>query len=212
MKLLSLSDTPVSFLYGPQVRQRFQGLDLMISCGDLPHEYLEYIINSLGVMHFYVYGNHDRQYEMTSNEGLRPIPMGGVDLHCQVERYQGLILAGVEGSLRYKDGPFQYSQSEMWLNVFNLVPRLLVNRLVYGRYLDIFVSHAPPSGIHDRSDLPHRGIKAFRWLIDVFHPAYHIHGHVHIYSPDEVVETQIGSTRIINTYGFRELDIQLPGR
>jgi Icc-related predicted phosphoesterase len=97
----------------------------------------------------------------------------------------------------------------MWKHVFSLVPGLLYNRLVYGRFLDVFVTHAPPAGIHDRDDLTHQGINAFRWLIRVFQPAYHFHGHIHIYRPDEVTETLFGSTRVINTFSYRETILDL---
>jgi hypothetical protein len=117
--------------------------------------------------------------------------------------FRGLLLAGVEGSLRYRPGPYQYSQGEMWWNVLTLVPGLLRNRAVYGRYLDVFVTHAPPKGIHDMPDLPHQGIDAFRWLLQVFKPDYHFHGHIHIYRPDTATETIVDGTRVINTFSFR---------
>jgi Icc-related predicted phosphoesterase len=123
--------------------------------------------------------------------------------------YQGLILAGVEGSLRYREGVYQYTQSQMWQHVFSLVPALLYNHVTQGRYMDVFVSHAPPAGIHDQADLPHQGIKAFHWLIDVFKPRYFFHGHVHIYKPYEAVSTDYNGTRVVNTYGFRETDIEI---
>lgn len=93
--------------------------------------------------------------------------------------------------------------------VLSLAPRLLRNRIRYGRYLDIFVAHAPPWGIHDKEDLPHRGIRAFRWLIDVFKPALFLHGHIHIYQKYEVTETQIGPTRIVNTFGYKTMTFDL---
>jgi Icc-related predicted phosphoesterase len=117
---------------------------------------------------------------------------------------QDLILAGVEGSLRYRKGPFQYSQTEMWLHILRIVPALLRNKLQHGRFLDIFITHAPPWGIHDKPDLPHQGIKAFRWLIESFKPRYHFHGHIHVYRQDVQTITQHGLTTVINTYGFRE--------
>jgi Icc-related predicted phosphoesterase len=42
-----------------------------------------------------------------------------------------------------------------------------LNKLKYGRYLDILVTHAAPRGIHDAEDWTHIGIKAFNWLIKV---------------------------------------------
>jgi Icc-related predicted phosphoesterase len=91
----------------------------------------------------------------------------------------------------------------MWLNVVTLVPGLLRNRIAYNRCLDVFVTHAPPKGIHDQPDRPHQGIDAFRWLIRVFKPAYHFHGHIHVYRPDTATETIVDGTRVINTFSFR---------
>lgn len=208
MKILSLSDVTLPFIYSPQIRQRFPDVDLVIACGDLPYYYTEYVISALDRPLFYVRGNHDKRVEV-SQEGERTGPEGGVDLHRRLVRHEGLLLAGVEGSLRYRPGRFQYSQFEMWWFVLTLAPRLLVNRLRFGRYLDIFVTHAPPAGIHDKTDLPHRGIKAFRWFIQVFQPAIHFHGHIHIYNPETTTETRLGQTRVINTYGYRETVFEL---
>jgi Icc-related predicted phosphoesterase len=97
----------------------------------------------------------------------------------------------------------------MWNHVFRLVPGLMVNRLLHGRFLDIFVTHAPPTGTHEGQDLPHKGINAFRWFNKVFHPRYHIHGHIHVYRPDEIIATEIGRTRILNTFGFLETEINI---
>ena len=178
-------------------------MDLIIGCGDLSYAYLEYVMNALDVPLYFVRGNHDVVVERTQDTA-RSAPSGGVDLHRRATRYNGLLLAGVEGSLRYRPGYFQYSQAEMWTHVFSLVPSLIANRMYRGRYLDLFVTHAPAEGIHDMPDLPHQGIRAFRWLIRVFKPAYYLHGHIHIYSPETAVETRVDSTLVINTFGYRE--------
>jgi Icc-related predicted phosphoesterase len=151
----------------------------------------------------YVHGNHALADE---GENLNKDNSNGtVDLHCRVSRFKGYTFAGIEGCLRYKDGKYLYSQFDMWLNVFRLVPPLLVNRVTTSRYLNVFVSHAPPFGIQDQSDIPHQGIKAFRWLLTHFQPDYHLHGHIHVYRPDMVTETTFGRTRVINTYGYRQI-------
>jgi uncharacterized protein len=225
MKILSLSDKELSFIYSPQVRRRFTDVDLVVGCGDLPYAYLEYVFDALGAELFFVRGNHDEAGDVSNPMDIgrgvpgdmyvqHKAPRGGIDLHRKLLNYHGLLLGGIEGSLRYRPGSFQYSQTQMWRYVLWLAPWLLRNRMLYGRYLDVFVSHAPPAGIHDASDLPHQGIKAFRWLISVFQPAYFLHGHVHIYRPDDPVETQVGKTRVINSYGFRltEVDISASGR
>lgn len=201
MKILSLSDVVISRIYGPQVRALFGDVDLVLGCGDLPYYYLEFIASMLDVPTYFVRGNHAEVVEYYETSP-RSYPHGTIDLHCKVVNHSGLLLGGIEGSIRYRRGPFQYSQSDMWFNVFQLVPKMLMNRLVYGRYLDVFVTHAPPWGIHDQPDLPHHGVKAFRWLLKIFQPAFHFHGHIHVYRPGTVTNTQLYNTQVINTFGY----------
>lgn len=207
MNILSLSDVVLNTIYNPQINLRFPDIDVILGCGDLPYYYLDYVASKLDVPLFFVRGNHSNPQEYSVN-GMIHGPLGGVDLHRKVVCEQGFLIAGVEGSLRYRVGPYQYSQSEMWLHVISLVPTLLFNRARYGRFLDIFVSHAPPWGIQDRPDLPHQGIKAFRWFLEVFKPAYHFHGHIHIYKPGDEIETRFVQTLVINTYGYAETNVQ----
>ncbi|HMD89553.1 MAG TPA: metallophosphoesterase [Anaerolineaceae bacterium] len=209
MKILSVSDVELGFIYSPLIIDRFKDVDLVISCGDLPYYYLEFIISLLNVPLYYVRGNHASPIESGSG-GDRSSPWGAIDLHQKARRAaNGLLLAGIEGSVRYNLGPYQYSQGEMWWMVWKLVPGLFLNKLRFGRYLDIFVSHAPPWQIHDKTDLPHQGIKAFRWLIDVFQPAYHLHGHIHVYRQDEVTESLEKNTWVVNSYGYRVLVLDM---
>ncbi len=209
LKVLSLSDVELGFLYSPQILPRFGDIDLVISCGDLPYHYLDYILNMLTAPLYYVRGNHNNQPEATES-GDREGLMGAVNLDQRCVRYHRLLITGVEGCHRYNNGPVQYSQSDYWTMIFGMVPQFFRNRLQYGRFLDVFVSHAPPWGIHDLPDVAHQGIKAFRWLLDVFKPGYHFHGHVHHYKTLGQKETQYKHTLVINTYGYRETLIQ-PG-
>jgi Icc-related predicted phosphoesterase len=138
--------------------------------------------------------------------GERTAPWGGIDLHRAHRRHpSGLLMAGIEGSLRYNFGPYQYTDEEMWWFVLMLAPGLLLNKLRYGRFLDVFVTHSPPWHIHDADDRAHRGSKAFRWLLQVFKPAFHLHGHIHIYRRDTITETWFDQTRVINVFGYREI-------
>ncbi len=128
MIVLSLSDQTVQFIYSPQVRYRFPDVDLIFGCGDLDYYYLEYVLNALNRPLFFVRGNHDKVVEYNT-AGQRTGPAGGIDLHRRVVDYKGLLLAGVEGSLKYRRGVFQYTQGEMLQHVLALVPGLLLNRL-----------------------------------------------------------------------------------
>lgn len=212
MKILSISDKVVSFLYSPQVKLKFSHVDFVVACGDLPYYYQEYIISVLDKPLFFVRGNHDPVEEIGENWSCHQ-PLGGVDLHRKVVHYQGVLLAGVQGSIRYnKQSPFQYTQSQMWSHVYNLIPALMFNRLRYGRFVDIFVSHSPPWLIHDKKDYPHQGIKAFRWFIQVFKPKVHFHGHTHVYRPDVITRTHFGPTEVVNSYGFQETEFHLTNK
>ena len=144
MKILSVSDMVHGLIYSPRIASRFEDVDLVISCGDLPFYYLEYIVSSLNVPLYYVRGNHAGRVEVCSSIEKRE-PWGAIDLHSHCKRDQsGLLLAGIEGCLRYNYGPYQYTQLDMWMMVFRLVPGLMLNKIRYGRYLDIFVTHAAP--------------------------------------------------------------------
>ncbi|HOZ37364.1 MAG TPA: hypothetical protein PLH64_01305 [Anaerolineaceae bacterium] len=209
-KLLCLSDVEVPAVYSPHIRDRFPGLDAVISCGDLPWHYLEFVVSMLDLPLYYVQGNH--VFDIEDGEGeVRHHPQGAINLHHQViyDPELDLILAGIEGSLRYNRRGYQYTQLQMWQMVFGLVPRLMFNKVRYGRYLDVFVTHAAPTGVHDEDDQAHRGVDAFRWLIKLFKPSLHLHGHVHLYNPLKARETMLGETRVINCYGHREVSLDL---
>lgn len=209
MKILAVSDVVVGWIYSPKMRLLLSEIDLAIGCGDLPAYYLEYIVSALDIPVFYVHGNHSlpREGDVHSSKVLD----GQVDLHCRMEHYKGYSFAGVEGSVRYREGIYQYSQFLMWLNVLRLVPSLVANHLRSGKYLNVFVTHAPPRGIHDQTDYAHQGINAFRWFLHTFHPDFHLHGHIHVYRPDMVTETMFGKTKVINAYGYRNLEIGTDG-
>lgn len=210
VKILFVSDKVVEHLYSPKIVERYHDVNLIIGCGDLPYYYLEFILSMLNVPLLYVHGNHDPQQEYLSDGTSIAGPSGGANLHCRVQKEGGLLLAGLEGSIRYKDGYFQYTQREMWLNVFYLIPRLLINKLMYGRYLDILVAHSPPFGIHNGEDRIHAGFKAFLWFMRVFKPKYLVHGHRHVYNPAETIETRFEETQVVNIYPYRVLEVEVP--
>ncbi len=209
MKILTISDQIDPQVYSDRLSDRYGDVEFVISCGDLSYMYLEYILTVLNRPMYYVHGNHDPVQEHNMGEP-RPYPFGGINIHRKIIRKHDLLLAGVEGSILYnRRTPYQHSQASMWNHVFRLVPGLIYNRLFFGRYLDIFVTHAPPRGVHEGADWTHQGINAFRWLINIFKPAFHFHGHIHYYRPDDAVETLVGETTVINTYRSRLINIDL---
>ena len=203
MRLLVVSDQVSGYLHSSAVIEYARGVDLIVSCGDLPADYLEYITTLLNVPLFYVMGNHG------GAGGERTFPEGGENLDGRVVEYKGLLLAGLEGSMRYNSRPqFQYTENDMRAKVASLTPALVLNRARHGRYLDVLVTHAPPFGIHDADDVPHRGFKSFVWFMDLYQPRYLLHGHQHVYDSREETITPRGATTIVNTYGYRLLEIE----
>jgi uncharacterized protein len=209
MKILTVSDKVDDLLYSPAIKHLCRDVELVLACGDLPYYYLEYLATMVGASLFYVIGNHPLTVRNIDGppEGWA-YPGGCVNLDGRVLYHKGLLIAGLEGSMRYNNNYFQYTEREMARKVYGLAPWLLLNKLRFGRYLDILITHAPPWGIHDRSDLCHQGFRAFRTVMERFRPRYLVHGHIHVYSPYEVTESIYQDTRVINTYGYRILEIQ----
>jgi uncharacterized protein len=208
VKILAVSDRVVKSIYSERIHERFGAVDMVLSCGDLPYSYLEYIASMLNVPCFFVHGNHD-QPEHQSDGRVLAEPGGWADLDGRVVRAKGLILAGLEGSIRYKpDGDFQYTEGQMASKIWRMLPALYVSRLRYGRYLDVLVTHAPPFGIHDGKDYCHRGFEALLKFMARFRPRYLLHGHKHVYRP-EPCETLYSDTHVVNVYPFRTLEIDV---
>jgi UDP-2,3-diacylglucosamine pyrophosphatase LpxH len=211
MRILTVSDKVEPVLYGPYIRERVGNIDLILACGDLPYYYLEYIVSLLDRPLYYVHGNHDKVvirapagHPATSTEAFG----WATNLHTHTANHGGLLLAGLEGCRAYNPGaPYQYNEAEVKRQLFSLGLRLHRNRLRYGRYLDVLITHAPPRGIHDGKDLPHQGFENYLRLLRVFRPALMIHGHTHVYNRNEATETDYEGTRIINTYGYRVLEL-----
>ncbi len=201
MKILCVSDTVMQQMESAaHLRRRYHDVELVVSCGDMPAAYLEFITSVLSVPLFYVRGNHDTGYDER--------PPGGINLHRHFAEYHGITFYGIEGSLRYNNSPIQYSQFDMRSMVFKSALPLLPRRLLKKRGVDVFVTHAPARGIHDADDLPHRGINAFRTFMNWYRPRYMLHGHVHTYDRRTIVETCYRQTCVMNINPFTLLEIE----
>jgi len=207
MKILALSDQVEDRVYSLAVQGQFQGLSLLLGCGDLPYTYLENLVSVLNVPMFYVPGNHDPD----DNPRLASAHAeGGTNLDLKCTHVKGFLLAGFGGSIRYHpDGVNQYSQAEAFQRVIRLLPGLLWNRLHYGRALDILITHSPPFNIHDENTQAHRGLKAINWILQWARPRYHFHGHTHFYRRNlEPAVTQLGPTTIMNIFPYKLVEIE----
>ena len=123
----------------------------------------------------------------------------GICIEGKVFCYQGIRIAGLGGSLRYRSGENQYSQKEMTRRKRRLIPRIL-----FHRGLDILGTHAPARGWGDLEDLPHQGFDAFNELMEQFRPRYLLHGHIHMnYGRIRRRLEHPSGTAVINVCGYQ---------
>jgi len=169
------------------------------------------VVTMLGKPLYYVLGNHAQSLISSQDGSVRTEPEGCINLHRRVVAYKGLRLAGLEGSMRYRPGPHQFTQLQMEMLAAKMAPKLLPHRWRTGRGVDILITHAAPQGIHDADDLCHQGFRAFLWLMDAFKPRYLIHGHIHLYRQDAPRVTRYGDTLVLNTFGYQIIDIDVDG-
>lgn len=210
MKILAISDEVVPQLYDTSIETRYADVDLVLSCGDLPSYYLEFIVTVLNVPLYYVKGNHDHRSDGHVDDMGQERPGGCVNLDGRVVEYKGVLIAGLEGCMRYKPGPCQYTEREMMCKVARLAPRLLLHRLRKGRCVDILITHAAPFGIHDGNDHCHTGFQAFLGFMRRYGPQYLIHGHSHVYDRRQPRTTRYGETMVLNAHPYRVIEIGGP--
>ena len=160
-------------------------------------------------------GNHDPSLVppdltwMPLRSDLRmtpPGPAGCDNVDGRVVEVHGLRVAGLGGSIRYKDGPNQYSQGQQGRRALKLEVRLRLKRVRHGRKLDILVTHAPPYGLAEAKDSAHVGFVAALRLIQHFQPLLAVHGHVHPFGR-VLPERRAGNTRVVNVVPSRVIEI-----
>jgi Icc-related predicted phosphoesterase len=219
MKILCISDQIDPLVYTNSIRQRFADVDLILSAGDLPMGYLDFVISSLNRPLLFVFGNHHiEEYEYYADGGNNSYngldnpdefgSSGAIHVHGKVKREEGLLIAGLGGSMRYNRAENQFTEFQMKTEILKLFPSLLINRIFKGRWLDILLTHAAPKGIHDKEDKCHWGFKCFLWFMRTFKPRYLIHGHIHLYDLSEVRVTKYCETMVINAYSHYLIDTE----
>lgn len=221
-KILCVSDHIDPLVYSSRVKDRFGDVDLVVSAGDLPMDYLGFIASSLNKPVAFVFGNHNLEKMHLFRREFRSEPIGyrafhhGISDHHYGSTYVGwksvlisnVLIAGLGGSMRYNSGDNQYTERQMRRRIYRLIPRLIYNRIRYGRYLDVLVTHAPPRGIHDRTDPCHLGFRSFIWFMKVFQPRYLLHGHIHLYDQNALRITRYMNTDVINVYDHYVLEME----
>lgn len=189
MRILAIADVESKLLWDYYKKGMLDGIDLIISCGDLDPRYLSFLVTMSTVPVLYVHGNHDTKYETIPPEGCTCI-------EDTIYVYRGIRILGLGGSMRYKPGDHQYTEREMQRRV-----RRLGFQLWRHRGFDILVSHAPAYQLNDGMDLPHQGFKAFLSLMEKYKPKFFLHGHVHkTYGRQHKRYDRYRDTHVINAF------------
>lgn len=188
MKILTIADEESKAYWDYYKPGMFDEFDLIIACGDLSPHYLSFIATFAHAPVLYVNGNHDGKPDT-------PQPEGCICIEDKIFNYKGIRILGLGGSMRYKNGPNQYTQKEM-----NKRVRKLKFSLMRNKGFDILVTHSPAYQINDGTDLPHTGFTAFNTLLDKYSPKYFLHGHVHLNYGKYQRIIEYNNTTIINAY------------
>ncbi len=246
MKILCVSDQIDPLVYSTLAKERFSSVDAILCAGDLPSDYIDFIVSTLNKPAFFIFGNHNltefRYYHKAkkSHKGAHPTRSQDIsvfdmrgsfgatyagfknirDAHLLIEdpvtkKKRPLLISGVSGSKRYNNGLNQYTEAQMKLALLKMVPGLLWNKIRWGKYVDIFLTHASPRHVHDKEDPCHQGFECFNWFIKRFSPSYLIHGHIHLYDANDQRLTAVknnskNETLVINAFSHIVLNLFAP--
>jgi hypothetical protein len=189
--------------------------DLIVGCGDVSFEVLGGLADATGAPVVFVPGNHDPDlagYKPTAH-GLvvragfvtrAPWPDGTINADGRIVDAAGLRLAGLGGSIRYREGPNQYTPRQQRRRAHRLALRARWQWRDRAP-VDVVLAHSPPRGLGDGDDPAHRGFDALLVLARSLRPRLLLHGHV---APVPfAADHWIGATRVVNVFGHRMLDI-----
>lgn len=201
MRVLAIADEADKRLWDMLDRSLLEGVELVLSAGDLPAEYLSFITCFTHAPVVYVHGNHDTKYETHPPEGC-------VCAEDRVVNVNGVRVLGLGGSIRYRPGGYMFTEREMDRRIYRARRHISLEGGV-----DIVLTHAPARGLGDDKDFAHTGFECFLPLMEREKPQFLIHGHVHsAYAGANFQrEHQFGATRIINASGRVFFDVEPRG-
>ena len=164
-----------------------ENVELIISLGDFAREDLLQLSLITHIPKVGVYGNHCSGSYMPE--------LGMWDLHCKIWQYGGLTFGGFGGCVRYKAAPsaVMFTQEEA------------AQLTAEFPYVDVFVTHCPPRGVNDETELSHQGWDWLRNYVLEKQPQVLLHGHT--YPTEDNLVKQLGKTRIEYIHGWKIIDL-----
>ncbi|MEE1263217.1 metallophosphoesterase family protein [Ruminococcus sp.] len=197
MRILAVSDIESKSLYDFFSPEKVEGVELIIGCGDLREEYLEFLVTMMNVPLLYIHGNHDDHFKRE--------PEGCVCIDDKFYEYKGIRFVGLGGSFRYRDGKYMYTEGEMKRRIFKLMPKLL-----FHKGFDVLVTHCPARHLNDFDTITHRGFDCFNRLLEKYKPKLFMHGHIHRnYGARIPQKSDHNGTLVINASDYCIFDIDI---
>ena len=196
MKILVVADVKSPYYFDCYTPGKLKDFDLILSCGDLSKEYLEFLVTMARCPLYYVPGNHDETFDLHPPEGCESID-------GRLVEYNGVRILGLGGSYQYRPGKQQYTERQMVSRI-----RRLTWTIRRHKGFDILLTHAPMRGVNDLDTPAHRGFECFSDLIDRWQPKWFLHGHVHLnYGMNLPRKAERGQTQIVNAYEYQVIEI-----
>ena len=195
MRILAVADEESKYYYDSYRPGKLDGIDLIIACGDLSVEYLEFLVTMADCPLVYIHGNHDEKHKRT--------PTGCLCVEDKLVEINGLRIIGFGGSYKYRDGKYMYTEKQMEARVRK---KWLTLKKHGG--IDVLVTHAPARRLNDLETIPHRGFECFNKLLDKYQPRLFVHGHVHCSYNHRIPQRCVrGETTVVNAFDHCIIDL-----
>lgn len=201
IRFLAASDMKEPALEFLANRESLGPLDAILGCGDLDPEWLRFLADAFDAPLVYVRGNHDRGGEWEE----RPLQVPAWLDAGRVDRVAGISIVGLpwpgvlEAGNRRRPGL-------AWRQASMVASRAFRDMVARRREPVVVISHVPPAGIGDATDLYHRGFGAYRWLLGLLRPPVWIHGHTTTASVATMLEHS-GATAVANATGAMLIEL-----
>lgn len=191
MRILAVADTVSKYLYDYYTPGKLSEFDLILACGDLSRDYLEFLVDASRCPVLYVCGNHDEAFENDPPEGC-------ICIEDRVYVYDGIRILGLGGSHKYREGGVMFTEKQM----SRRIKRLRFKIWRKGGF-DILMTHSPARHLNDFDSLTHRGFECFNELLQKYRPKFFVHGHIHKnYGINIPQRTEHNGTTVINAYDY----------
>lgn len=195
MRILAVADKKSPSLYDYYSPGRLSGFDLILGCGDLDEDYLEYLMTMADCPLVYVHGNHDEQH--------KKIPLGCICADDRIVEVAGLRIFGLGGCNKYREGKYMFTEGQMQR-------RILRRWLSLKRHkgFDVLLTHAPARHLNDLETIPHRGFECFNKLLQQYRPKLFVHGHVHREYHHNIPQYTIhDGTLVVNAFEYAVIEL-----